>query len=143
MAQAQATVTIASGATWQEVAADRQAYRDATIARLEPPLPELTDLPLNTIPIAKQVLSLEEISVTESSVEELAATIAKGQLSAVTVTKAFLRRAGLAQKVVRLFSPPPNLPIVYSLYLPTYKCSTVQLRDRTHDRARPRTRSLP
>lgn len=107
MAPPPATVTIASGATWQEVAADRQAYRDATIARIEPPIPKLTDLPLNTIPVAKQVLSPEEIDITESTVEELAATIAKGQLTAVTVTKAFLRRAGLAQQAVRP-SPHPS-----------------------------------
>ncbi|KAG0645545.1 amidase [Hyphodiscus hymeniophilus] len=95
---ARAAVTIASGATWQEVAADRQAYRDSTIALVEPPLSEISDIPLNTIPLAKQVLTAEEINITESTVEDLAATIAKGELSAVTVTKAFLRRAALAQK---------------------------------------------
>jgi amidase len=100
---APATVSIASGATWQEVAADRQAYRDQTISLIEPSLPEITDIPLNTLPLAKQVLTPEEIQITESTVEDLAATIAKGGLSAVTVTKAFLRRAALAQKAV--YSP--------------------------------------
>jgi amidase len=99
---APATVTIASGATWQEVALDRQAYRDATIALVEPAIPDLNDLPLNTLPIAEQVLTPEEIKITESTVEDLATSLAKGELSAVTVTKAFLRRAALAQKAVCL-----------------------------------------
>jgi hypothetical protein len=102
---AQATVTTASGATWQEVAADRQAHRDATIALIEPSLQEINDIPLNTFPIAKQVLTPEELRITESTVEELVARLAEGQLSALSVTKAFLRRAALAQKVVGPPSP--------------------------------------
>ena len=101
---ATAIVTIASGATWQEVAADRQAYRDATIAVLEPSLPDITDVPLNTIWLAKQVLTTDEIKITESTVEELVPKLADSTLSAVTVVKAFLRRAGLAQKAVSLQS---------------------------------------
>lgn len=102
---APATVTTASGATWQEVAADRQAYRNATITRIEPAIPDVTNLPLNTLPVAKQVLTPEEIEITESTVEDLAEKLAKEELSAVTVTKAFLRRAGLAQKAVRILHP--------------------------------------
>ena len=104
---APAKVTTASGATWQEVAADRQDHRDATIAQIDPPIPELKDIPLNTIPLAKQVLTAEEIRITESAVEVLAAAVAKGELSAVTVTRAFLRRAALAQKAV---GPLTNSP---------------------------------
>ena len=105
-----ATVTIASGATWQEVAADRQAYRDSTIALIEPAIPEVTDLPLNTIPLAKQLLTPEEIKITESTVEELVPLLATGKLSAVTVTKAFLRRAALAQAAVYLPFPSVLFP---------------------------------
>lgn len=107
---APATVSIASGATWQEVAADRQAYRDQTISLIEPSLPEITDIPLNTLPLAKQVLTPQEIQITESTVEDLAATIANGGLSAVTVTKAFLRRAALAQKAV---CSPYSIPLLF------------------------------
>jgi hypothetical protein len=96
-----ATVTIASGATWQEVAADRQKHRDATISALDPPLPEIKDVPLNTIPLAKQVLTAEEVKITEMTVEDLVVQLAKGAISCVTVMKAFLRRAGLTQKAVR------------------------------------------
>ena len=95
------TVTIASGATWQEVAADRQAYRDATIASLKPALPDITSIPLNTIPLAKQFLTAQEIKITETTVEDLVSKLAKAEISALEVTKAFLRRAGLAQKAVR------------------------------------------
>src|SRR4051794_10038313 len=103
------TVTIASGATWQEVAADRQAYRDATISSIEPALPEIIDVPLNTIPIARKILTAEEIEITESLVEELIPRLADGSLSSLTVVRAFLRRAGLAQKVVSQSSFAPAL----------------------------------
>ncbi|KAG9238029.1 amidase signature domain-containing protein [Amylocarpus encephaloides] len=94
-----ATVTIQSGATWQEVAADRQKHRDATLAIVEPPLPDtLPDIPLHTIPIAKAILSVEEIQITESTVEDLVPGLAKGEISSVKVVAAFLRRAVLAQK---------------------------------------------
>ncbi|KAH7400268.1 amidase signature domain-containing protein [Cadophora sp. MPI-SDFR-AT-0126] len=93
-----ATVTTASGATWQEVAADRQKHRDATISAIDPPLPEITDIPLNTIPLAKKYLTAEEIKITESYVEDLVVQLANGEISSTTVIKAFLRRAALAQK---------------------------------------------
>lgn len=96
-----ATVTIASGATWQEVAADRQAYRDASIASIEPSLPEIPSIPLNSIPLAKQFLTPSELQITETSVEDLVPKLANEELSAVEVVKAFMRRAGLAQKTVR------------------------------------------
>lgn len=97
---APATVTTASGASWQEVAKDRQRYRDETIAAIEPAIPDVTDIPLNTLSVAKKVLTSEEIDITEATVEDLVARLAKGELSSTEVAKAFLRRAGLAQKVV-------------------------------------------
>lgn len=97
-------VTIASGAAWQEVAEDRRKHRDATIAAIEPALPKFQDLPLNTIPLAKQVLTEEEIKITETTVEKLVVQLAKAELSAVSITKAFLRRAALAQLAVSSLS---------------------------------------
>ncbi|KAF4625670.1 hypothetical protein G7Y89_g12495 [Cudoniella acicularis] len=94
-----AIVTIASGASWQEVVADRQKHRDATLAEVEPTLPSLPPVSLNTLPIAKAVLTADEIKITESVVEKLVVQLAEGQLSATTVIKAFLRRAALAQKL--------------------------------------------
>lgn len=97
---APATITTASGASWQEVAKDRQRYRDETIAAIEPPIPDVSDIPLNTLSVARKILTSEEVKITEASVESLVAKLAKGELSATEVAKAFLRRAGLAQKVV-------------------------------------------
>lgn len=132
-----AKVTIASGATWQEVAADRQAHRDSTISLIDPPLPEISDIPLNTLPLAKQVLTPEEIEITESTVEDLAATLAKGELSAVTVTKAFLRRAALAQKAV---CSPPILSFTMAQCMELI--SPVQLHHRTPPKPCPRPRRV-
>jgi amidase len=97
-----ATVTTAAGNTWQEVAADRQKHREETIAAVTPPIEVPAELPLNVMSIAKDVLTAEEIEITESLVEELVPKLAQGKLSATTVTKAFLRRAALAQKLVCL-----------------------------------------
>jgi amidase len=99
------TVTIASGATWQEVAVDRQAYRDAGISMLDPPLPAIPSIPVNTIPLARQILTEAEIKITETAVEELVPMLANRTLKATDVAKAFLRRAGLAQKAVGLPLP--------------------------------------
>lgn len=98
---APATITTAAGNTWQEVAQDRQAHRDATIAALSPPLPAIpSDLPLNVTVVPKTLLTKQEVEITESAVEELVPRLASGRLSAVEVTNAFLRRAGLAQGLV-------------------------------------------
>ncbi|KAM3084095.1 hypothetical protein ACMFMF_001451 [Clarireedia jacksonii] len=95
---APATVTVANGASWQEVAKDRQRHRDETIAAVKPNIPEIAEIPLNTLPLARQILTEQEIYITESLPEELLATLTKGDLTAVEVANAFLRRAALAQK---------------------------------------------
>ena len=95
-----ATVTITSGASWQEVATDRQRYRDATLAEVEPASGELTDVSRNTLQIAKSLLTAEEIRITESKVEELVQQISHREISSVEVIRAFLRRAVLAQTLV-------------------------------------------
>lgn len=96
-----ATITTAAGYTWQEVAEDRQKYRDATIKAITPGIPALPkELPLNVTGIPKQILTIEEVKMTEMKVEELVPALAEGKLSAVDVTKAFLRRAAVAQALV-------------------------------------------
>ena len=87
--------------TWQEIAKTAQEHRDASIARVEPAVPEVPqNLPVDVTGLPQELLSKAEISITESSPEDLLAAIASGQLSCNLVTKAFLRRAGLAQKLV-------------------------------------------
>jgi amidase len=129
-----ATVTISSGATWQEVAADRQKHRDATLSIIEPPLPSIAEneVQLNAIPLASQFLTPEEIMITETTVEDLLPQLAKGALSSVAVTKAFLRRAGLAQKAVR---GPPSRLLSVSLTTSQTNCITELLPQRALERA--------
>lgn len=87
--------------TWQETAKQLQDHRDATIAALDPPLPALpNELPLNVTGIPRQVLTEREMELTESSPEYLLNGLAAGFVTSTEVTTAFLRRAGLAQKLV-------------------------------------------
>lgn len=129
-----ATVTIASGATWQEVAADRHKHRDATIAAVQPALPEIKYVPQNTIDLAKQYLTPEEIKITETLVEDLVVKLAKAELSSETVTKAFLRRAALAQVAVSSFKLAVQIQT---------DVSGDQLYHRTSSIQSPRARCIP
>jgi len=88
---------------WQDVAQEAREYRDASIARLQPPLPELPkELPKNIFATLCEALDPEETRITEALPEDLLARLASGNLTATAVTTAFLRRAGLAQKLVFL-----------------------------------------
>lgn len=91
--------------SWQEIAQGVQATRDDSIARVEPPIPSLpATLPDRVIDIPRQLLSRSEVSITETPAEDLVASLAAGKLTATAVTKAFLRRAGIAQKLVSKLS---------------------------------------
>ncbi|KAJ8128743.1 hypothetical protein O1611_g4890 [Lasiodiplodia mahajangana] len=96
-----ASVTTASGASWQEVAADRRRHRDATIESLNPSLPKLqaSDIPLDTTGVPRSILTAEELDITEKNVEDLISLLASGKWSAKKVVQAFMRRAGLAQQL--------------------------------------------
>jgi hypothetical protein len=86
---------------WQEVAKTMQQHRDATIAAVEPPVPDRPkQIPLNVTGLPRQLLSEREVQLTEMLPEQLVESLADGSLTSVEVTNAFLRRAGLAQKLV-------------------------------------------
>ena len=86
---------------WQDIAREAQDHRDQTIAAIQPEISNVpTELPLNVTNIPRQLLSAEELEITEQATEELLPKLASGKLSAIAVTHAFLRRAGLAQKLV-------------------------------------------
>lgn len=87
---------------WQEICADVQAYRDATIEAVFPALSSLiaSDLPLNVTEIPADVLTLEELRVTSLSPEELVHQLSSGELTCIEATNAFLRRAAVAQHLV-------------------------------------------
>lgn len=81
--------------------AEVRSFRDASISRIEPPLPELPDpLPKNVTGIAKQVLTEEEMKITSLDSPELLKAIREKVYTCEAVTRAFLRRAALAQKLV-------------------------------------------
>jgi len=90
-------------APWQETAKIAQDLRDKSIAEVQPTVPDVpTQLPLNVTGLPGQLLTAAEVKITETPPETLIARLAAGELTSVEVTKAFLRRAGLAQKLVRL-----------------------------------------
>ncbi|CZR69026.1 related to general amidase [Phialocephala subalpina] len=83
-----------------QLIASERAFRDASCSRIEPPLPELPNpLPKNVTGIAKFVLSEEELRITSLDAIELLQAIREKVYSCETVTRAFLRRAALAQKL--------------------------------------------
>jgi hypothetical protein len=87
--------------SWRAVAKIAQAERDASMALVEPPVPGLQiRLPLNVTTLPREILSGDEIRITEMLPEALVDGLAQGELSATSVTSAFLRRAALAQKLV-------------------------------------------
>ena len=95
-------MTTTSKRSWQAVAKEAQDYRDRSIAAVQPPLPELpADLPLDVTPLPRRLLTDHEVWITESSTEDLVELLARGQLTSTVVTNAFLRRAAVAQKLVR------------------------------------------
>ena len=87
---------------WQDIATEAQEYRDASIARSWPDMPQLpADLPKNVFTILRESLCQTDIQITEMLPEALLTALASGELTATSVTHAFLRRASLAQKLVR------------------------------------------
>lgn len=84
--------------SWQEVATSAQDYRDASIRRVEPPIPQIpTQLPLDRTEIPKYLLTTEEVVLTQLPPEELVASLAAGKYTSTAAVIAYLRRAGLAQ----------------------------------------------
>ncbi|RSL74472.1 hypothetical protein CEP51_011554 [Fusarium floridanum] len=95
--------------------------RDASIA-VEPPLPNLpVKLPRNVTDLPRQLLTSREVEITEKSPEDLVQLMASGSLSAVEVTKAFLRRAALAQRLVNCITELlPQAALERAEFLDTY-----------------------
>ncbi|TVY36304.1 putative amidase [Lachnellula subtilissima] len=74
--------------------------RDSSIARVEPPLAPLPDpLPKNVTRIPSQLLTARELEITALDAPELLKAIRDKVYSSEDVTRAFLRRAALAQKL--------------------------------------------
>lgn len=107
--------------SWQSIAKRTQQHRDATIAAVQPPIPDIPDLPLDSTPIPKTILAPSELNITESDPEDLLAKLSSGSLSSVDVTNAFLRRAALAQKLVNCITElMPQAALERAAYLDAY-----------------------
>lgn len=99
------TTTAVEKPAWQEIAKRAQDYRDSTL-NLDPPVPDVpADLPLDVSAIPKTLLSPEAVAITQTPPEILVKSLASGRLTSLTVTTAFLQRAGVAQKLVCLSGP--------------------------------------
>ena len=80
-----------------------RARREVGLAKVEPKLEGLPEqLPLSSQGLAGSVLTAREIQLTEGyGVIELLAILRQRKVSVEEVTRAFLRRAALAQAAVR------------------------------------------
>ena len=94
-------------ATWKEIAEEARAYRQASLNRFHPITPELEthitkldNSKFNPSGLPRYICSPEELKITETSPEDLVSALAGKKYSAVSVTKAFLRRAVAAQYAV-------------------------------------------
>lgn len=85
---------------WREIAREAQEHRDATITQVKPAVPEAPDpLPSNVLNLPTRLLSNKELAITSLRPEELLEALATRSLTATAVIEAYLRRAGLAQKL--------------------------------------------
>lgn len=101
--------------TWQEKVSWAQDFRQKSLSKVEPRLEGLpAEQPLSSQDLPKLVLTPREIEITEKyTVKELLVILRERKISVEEVTRAFLRRAALAQAAVSLET------IVLSCYLPS------------------------
>ena len=89
---------------WEDIAQSAQDHRDRSLKKSFFQMPNLPDpLPKNVMHIPSTILNEAETEITETSPERLVQLLADGQLTATEVTTAYLRRAAIAQKLVRSF----------------------------------------
>jgi amidase len=96
---------MASTTSWQAVCKQAQDYRDKSVKETQNLVGGSfrdisADLPLNVTSIPAAILTKDELTTTELRPEELLMKLATGELTAMAVTTAFLRRAALAQQLV-------------------------------------------
>jgi hypothetical protein len=89
-------------ASYKETVAAALQHRDIGLAKVEPKLQGIPDeLPLSSQDLPKAVLTAREIEITERySVIQLLDVLRKREIKVEEVTRAFLRRAALAQVAV-------------------------------------------
>lgn len=84
---------------WRDQSKKAKAFRDASLAKVEPPLAALpTPLPVNSQALPKQHLTAREYDLTQNyDAIQLLAQLRSKTLTSEELTRAFLRRAALAQ----------------------------------------------
>ncbi|GAA6040978.1 hypothetical protein JCM8097_000520 [Rhodosporidiobolus ruineniae] len=86
--------------TWEETAAKERGALSSKLASYGYALPEVSTMTTNVAKVdLSGVLSVEELSITESNPEELVAQLASGALTSVAVTSAFCHRATIAHQL--------------------------------------------
>lgn len=94
---------------WKKTASKVQNHRDQGLQHIEPPLPDLpSPLPKNVVELPQQLLSPREVEITRSSPDHLISHLAAGHWSCEEVTRSFLGRAALSQKLVSAVLLPRN-----------------------------------
>ncbi|KAL8841132.1 MAG: hypothetical protein Q9176_003473 [Flavoplaca citrina] len=108
--------------SWKDIAATAQELRDASISRIYPPVPDVPQkLANNVTNIPKQLLTTDEILITETLPEDLLPSLASGKITSTAVVNAFLRRAGLAQKLTNCITEVlPEEALSRAKYLDDY-----------------------
>ncbi|KAI4214277.1 MAG: hypothetical protein L6R36_009433, partial [Xanthoria steineri] len=83
---------------WHAIAQEAQEYRDASLAKVQPPVSiGINAAPNNVSETLRSSLSSQELAVTELPIKDLLQQIRTRNITAVAITNAFLRRAALAQ----------------------------------------------
>jgi amidase len=92
---------------WRDVAREAQEHRDASIGKV-PSITHVLDrleglesVPKCSIDVPSNILDPKDIHITQCLPEKLLAMLGRGEITSVEVTTAFLRRATVAQKLVR------------------------------------------
>lgn len=86
-------------ANWKEKAQIALDRRDASLSKVQPPLGSLPEpLPLSSQELPEKYLTARELELTENyDAVELIGLLRSKKLTSEELTKAFLRRAALAQ----------------------------------------------
>jgi len=97
------------GQNWEDKVATVRRDREASLAKVQPQLGSLPkELPLNSQNVPRELLTPREIEITErNTVKQLLAKLRSKQISVEEVTRAFLRRAAIAQACVRFHGRLP------------------------------------
>lgn len=103
--------------SYQSIAAAKRTARDALLpadsllpAKLALAPADSGALNVTDVPARSGVLSASELAVTELDAGVLVGKLAKGELTSVGVTTAFVKRSSIAQQLVRVRAPFPRAP---------------------------------